>query len=316
MSSPTAANWSMERRPSPGREVPFPGHEYKQPSLAPKPVEMEQAFQMIGFGWFQLRFFIICGLPWMADAVEVTLISFIGGIVERDLNATPAQASLVVAGVFMGMFIGAFLWGVVADLYGRLAAFWGGVLLTFLAGVASAFAPTFEVLGLCRVLVGVGAASGHVSTTILMEFMPKQYRSASAALLGCFWTIGVLFEAGLALVTLEILELHWSWLLGLTAVPVGLIMFCAPLIPESPRYLLKVGRKDKAVEVLRYVASVNGNMLPESLVRDLFAAPSPSPMQLPCNAGLSATAAHGTAIRMFMTVVWELWIPKASNRSC
>ena len=101
-------------------------------------------------------------------------------------------------------------------------------------------------------------------------------------LIELFWTAGILGEASLAWVILPNLpaNLGWRWLLGVTAVPLLLIVAVYPQIPESMRYyLVKVsfglnryhkrfadslwqGKARDALEVLKTVAQDNKQPLP------------------------------------------------------
>ncbi|CAI5457968.1 unnamed protein product [Closterium sp. Yama58-4] len=109
---------------------------------------VDEALSAVGFGSFHWLLLGYAGLAWAAEAMELLLLSFI---------ATPAAAHWGVGGdgeaalssvVFAGMLVGAFAWGLLADSRGRRFAFTAMALLTFLAALLSAAAPSFPLLHL------------------------------------------------------------------------------------------------------------------------------------------------------------------------
>lgn len=57
--------------------------------------------------------------------------------------------ALLSSAVFLGMLLGASVWGGVSDVLGRRAAYLGTALVTTTVGLASAFAPSFKVHASC-----------------------------------------------------------------------------------------------------------------------------------------------------------------------
>eukprot|EP01012_Entosiphon_sulcatum_P029903 TRINITY_DN3663_c0_g1_i4.p1 TRINITY_DN3663_c0_g1~~TRINITY_DN3663_c0_g1_i4.p1 ORF type:complete len:338 (-),score=37.91 TRINITY_DN3663_c0_g1_i4:388-1365(-) len=219
---------------------------------------LEEAAVFLGFGLFQWRFLLICGFPYMTDAMEVILISFINSIVQQDLHASETEASAVTAMIFVGMLLGSTFWGVISDRWGRRYSFWLSVIVTLVGGILSAGAQTFIQLGMCRMVVGFGTAAAHVASAIMTEFVPTKNRASCGTALLAFWTVGVVLEAVLAWLIVAHFQLHWRWLFLTTAAPVGLLLFCFPYVPESPRFLLQRGSHEAALNVMRSVALVNG----------------------------------------------------------
>eukprot|EP01012_Entosiphon_sulcatum_P029902 TRINITY_DN3663_c0_g1_i3.p1 TRINITY_DN3663_c0_g1~~TRINITY_DN3663_c0_g1_i3.p1 ORF type:complete len:473 (-),score=45.74 TRINITY_DN3663_c0_g1_i3:9-1235(-) len=194
----------------------------------------------------------------MTDAMEVILISFINSIVQQDLHASETEASAVTAMIFVGMLLGSTFWGVISDRWGRRYSFWLSVIVTLVGGILSAGAQTFIQLGMCRMVVGFGTAAAHVASAIMTEFVPTKNRASCGTALLAFWTVGVVLEAVLAWLIVAHFQLHWRWLFLTTAAPVGLLLFCFPYVPESPRFLLQRGSHEAALNVMRSVALVNG----------------------------------------------------------
>jgi DHA1 family bicyclomycin/chloramphenicol resistance-like MFS transporter len=79
-----------------------------------------------------------------------------------DLDAGPAAVQLTLTGTLLGLALGQLLIGPLSDTHGRRGPLLAGVALHVVASLACALAPTIAVLGVLRVLQGVGAAAGGV----------------------------------------------------------------------------------------------------------------------------------------------------------
>ena len=59
----------------------------------------------------------------------------------------------------------------------------------------------------------------------------------------------------------------WRWLLGLSSIPLLLLLIFYPFIPESPRYLIAKGKQNEAFEILQRISQVNQIRLPVGKLR-------------------------------------------------
>lgn len=67
-----------------------------------------------------------------------------------------ATQGYVTAGMFAGMMLGGWLWGALADRYGRKYPLMTALLINAAFGFVSAFSTNFIMFMMCRVLSGVG----------------------------------------------------------------------------------------------------------------------------------------------------------------
>ncbi|KAL0338815.1 UNVERIFIED_CONTAM: Organic cation/carnitine transporter 7 [Sesamum angustifolium] len=228
---------------------------------------VDEALSSVGFGTFQVLALVFAGIGWCSDAMEVTLLSFIGPALESEWSLSPTEESLLSTAVFGGMLVGSYFLGFIADAYGRRMGIQGVAVITFAAGLVSAFSPDYKLLVLLRFFVGFGAAGGHVYAAWFLEFIPSSNRGAWMLVMMCSWILGELLEASLAWIIMP--RWGWRWLLALSSVPSFTVLLLSTFAPESPRYLFTKGRSDEAIRVLEKIALVNRKELPSgSLVSD------------------------------------------------
>ncbi|KAJ0744775.1 putative major facilitator superfamily domain, MFS transporter superfamily [Helianthus annuus] len=80
---------------------------------------LDEALGAIGFGRFQLIVLAYAGLGWVAEAMEMMLLSFVGPAMKPEWGLSASQESLISTVAFGGMLVGAYSWGRVSDAYGR-----------------------------------------------------------------------------------------------------------------------------------------------------------------------------------------------------
>lgn len=78
-----------------------------------------QAVNALGFGWFQVKLSLSVGLCWMADSMEMTILSVLGPALHCDWGITRYQQALITTTVFLGMMLSSTFWGQLSDRYGR-----------------------------------------------------------------------------------------------------------------------------------------------------------------------------------------------------
>ena len=149
--------------------------------------------------------------------------------------------------------IGSIVIGPSSDRYGRRKLLLLSSIIFIIGGLGCAFATNAPILILFRVILGlaVGAASSMVPT-YLAELSPAVKRGMVSALFQVMVMTGI-FLAYVVNYGMQGFYTGWRWMLGLAALPAAIMFFGGLFLPESPRYLVKIGKVDQATAVLENI---------------------------------------------------------------
>ncbi|MET7545010.1 sugar porter family MFS transporter [Streptomyces sp. NBC_01724] len=170
----------------------------------------------------------------------------------------------VIAIALIGCAIGAATAGRIADRIGRIRCMRIASVLFTISAIGSALPFALWDLAFWRVIGGfaIGMAS-VIGPAYIAEVSPAAYRGR----LGSFQQAAIVIGIAISqLVNFGILQMAdgkqrgtiggleaWQWMLGVMVVPALLYGLLSFAIPESPRFLISVGKKDQAREILREV---------------------------------------------------------------
>ena len=180
--------------------------------------------------------------------------------------------ALFVASTFAGLFIGTFLFGYVADRYGRRTIFTWSMLWYSAATLVMAFQDTGPSICLWRLIAGIGIGVELVTIdTYISELAPKKVRGRAFAFnhLVQFTVVPIVALVSWLLVPLSPLGLDgWRWVAIIGSAGALAVWFIRRAVPESPRWLINQGRLDEADAITaaieaKVTADLKGAPLPE-----------------------------------------------------
>ena len=186
--------------------------------------------------------------------------------------------AVFVASTFFGLFIGTFVFGFVADKYGRRAIFTFSMLAYCAATLVMAFQQTGWGVCLWRMIAGIGIGVELVTIdTYVAELVPKHMRGRAFAFNQCvaFGVVPVVALLAYILVPLKPLGWDgWRWVVAIGAIGALFVWFLRRAIPESPRWLLTHGRLNEAEIITtqieaKVVADRGGNALAQPAAHDV-----------------------------------------------
>ena len=204
--------------------------------------------------WIQI---VLLAVALVIDVMKAATLGFVvpGMRAEYALGFS-AVAVLPLVALF-GTTVGSFLWGSLADIYGRRAAILLAAVLFVGTSICGAM-PSFSWNIVMCFIMGL-AAGGMlpVANALLAEILPTKHRGWCLVLLGGIGTVGGYFATS---ELSALLQPHFGWrIMWFAGFPAGLILVAlSPMIPESARFLLEMGRYEEAGAMLaRYGSVIN-----------------------------------------------------------
>jgi putative MFS transporter len=189
------------------------------------------------------------------DIMKPASLGFVTPGMRVEYGVDRAMVALLPFSALIGTAVGSFVWGALADLYGRRASILLSSVMFVGTSICGAMPSFWWNIAMCFLM---GAAAGGmlpVAYALLAEIMPTKHRGWCLVLVGGIGTIGGYFAAS-ALSALLQPFFGWRimWFLNL---PTGLLLIAlSPLIPESARFLLHMGRLDEARATLARFGAV------------------------------------------------------------
>ncbi|WP_326824161.1 sugar porter family MFS transporter [Streptosporangium sp. NBC_01756] len=184
--------------------------------------------------------------------------------IQKHFGVGPVQIGFVVAIALLGSAIGAWIAGGIADRWGRTRTMQVAAILFAISSIGQALPFAIWDLAFWRVLAGVGIGMASViGPAYIAEVAPPAYRGR----LGSFQQLAIVLGIAVSqLVNYAIAQFAggnvnnklagleaWQWMLGACLVPALLYLLFSTIIPESPRFLVAVGKLPMARRVLAEV---------------------------------------------------------------
>lgn len=184
-----------------------------------------------------------------------------------------AQIGWVNSCALIGCLIGALMAGGLSDKFGRKRLLVLAALLFAVTSLGNALASNFNVFVFWRILggVGIGLAS-NLSPMYIAEIAPAQVRGKLVSINQLTIVIGILLAQYINWFLVRNLptgasdefiknswfgQQGWRWMFGLTAAPSLLFFLGMFFVPESPRWLAKTGKAERARGVLSKIGGEN-----------------------------------------------------------
>ncbi len=198
----------------------------------------------------QRRVFTACFLGWTLDAFDFFLMVFVTKDVAHEFGVGREDVAWAVTLTLALRAVGAFIFGRLADRFGRRPVLMADVALYSVLGFATAFAPNLIVFLVIRSLFGV-AMGGEwgIGASLTMETVKPEARGFVSGLLQSGYPSGYL----LASVAYGLLYTHIGWrgLFMIGVLPALLILYVRRHVPESPGWSADHARTGTMWNVLR-----------------------------------------------------------------
>ena len=206
----------------------------------------------------QRNTFTACFLGWSLDAFDFFILTFCVSAIATQFQT---KVSVVAEAIFWTLAmrpVGAFLFGMMADRFGRRPTLMVDIIAYSVFELSSAFAPSLKLFLISRALFGI-AMGGEwgVGAALAFETLPAEGRGFFSGLLQEGYAVGYLMAA---LVYGTVFHyVGWRGMFVIGALPAFLVIYIRTKVDESPAWLQgRVARKTESrlgKDILTYVGT-------------------------------------------------------------
>jgi MFS transporter, PHS family, inorganic phosphate transporter len=215
----------------------------------------------------------VSGMGFFTDAYDLFVIGIVVALIKPEWGLSTSQVSLLNSVTLAASAVGAIIFGRIADILGRKRIYGYEVLILAIAALASAFAPSYAFLLVCRAVLGIGIGGDYpVSATIMSEYAGKSSRGRMVGLVFAMQGAGLVvgpLVASILLATGVSNDLTWRILLGAGAIPGLAVFYLRRQIHETPRFAMAGGAVEEAELAIAEATGqrTGGRPAPESAAR-------------------------------------------------
>ena len=195
----------------------------------------------------------------MLDFFDYGLIAFALAFIVGHWKLTYGQSAVILLAAGVGAVPGALIWGWLADRIGRRTVFIGTALNFSIFTGIMALTPDaggWIFLAVCRLFVGAGVSGLFaVDLPLVQEFVPSSKRGWVGGVVTCCLPLGGTLAALLG----AYLEPYVGWrgLFAIGLLPAFLTLLIRAWVPESPRWLMRMGRPEEARKSLAWALQID-----------------------------------------------------------
>jgi putative MFS transporter len=264
--------------------------------------------ESLPFSRWHLRARLIVGSATFFDAFDALSLAFVLPVLVRLWHITPAEIGWLIAIGYLGQFVGALVFGSLAERYGRIPSVAGATAVMSLMSIACALAGNFGTLLTLRLIQGIGVGGEMpVAATYINELSKAQGRGRFFLLYELIFPVGLMMTGQIGAVLVP--ALGWEIMFFIGGIPGLLVTALLLRLPESPRWLVAKGRVADAERVIRQIETGDSRFVVRGGSR--FArSPAAEPRTANSEAGVLRSRASellAGPLRGRTVVVWVLW---------
>ena len=231
---------------------------FRTASKQPNP--LGTAIRTRGSGKYTFGLALSAGLAGLLYGYDTVSISGAIEFLRARYGLSTLMEGLVISSIMLGAVIGAATAGFLSDRFGRKRILIIGGAFFLVAAVWSALTIGPIALIVARVAGGYGIGlTAALAVTYITESAPANIRGLLAfsyqllAVCGLFLTNVINYIIASYGSNDWDIAIGWRWMLGLGAIPAAAFLLAMRRAPESPRFLIQVGRTDEGFAVLEHI---------------------------------------------------------------
>jgi len=175
-------------------------------------------------------------LGWTLDAFDFFVVVFLYDVLAAEFHVSKTLIVLTVTATLATRPLGALLFGLAADRYGRRIPLMVDVIFFSIVEVLCGFSVNFTMFLVLRILYGIGmGGEWGVGASLAMESAPRRLRGVLSGFLQSGYSFGYLLAAIAARLILP--HFGWRWMFWVGGVPALLALYIRSKVPESEAWL-------------------------------------------------------------------------------
>jgi|HubBroStandDraft_6_1064221.scaffolds.fasta_scaffold04966_9 AAHS family 4-hydroxybenzoate transporter-like MFS transporter len=194
---------------------------------------------------FQYRVLFISMLIMMCDGFDTQAVAYVAPSIVSEWKLAPGSFGPVFSAVLLGSMLGAFVFGYVADRFGRRRTLAPCVILFGVLNIASAYATSIDSFAILRFLCGVGLGGTIPNVMALVsEFAPARKRATAVVITWCGFALGAVLGGVISIPLISTFGWPSVFVVG-GVLPLCIVPFAVVALPESIKFLI-LTRKEGA----------------------------------------------------------------------
>jgi len=190
-------------------------------------------------------------LGWTLDAFDFFVVVFCLTAIAHDFGRTDRELALSITLTLAFRPVGAFVFGLLADRYGRRIPLMANLVFYSVCEVASGLAPDYRTFLVLRALFGIGMGGEWAAgMPLVLEHWPTRLRGLASGMLLGGWYWGYLFSAATFQFVYPLFsgtpDLAWRAMFWVAIVPALLTLWIRRTVKESPVWLEEHRVRDQA----------------------------------------------------------------------
>ena len=199
----------------------------------------------------------------LLDFFDFFLIGYVTAALTKEWSLTYWQGGAILLASGLGAAPGAMFWGWLGDKIGRRTVFiWSSVIISLATGIMAftpgpdALVPGWLFLAFFRFFVGLANAGIFtIDFALVQEFVPAHKRGWVSALITTLLPGGSLLAGVISAWLLPFIGWRGLFVVGLS--PLILVLMIRYWVPESPRWLIRMGRHEEARKSLAWALMID-----------------------------------------------------------
>lgn len=212
-------------------------------------IDLQRVIDGAKFNRFHGLIVFWCAFVIIFDGYDLVIYGTVLPQLMNEWGMTPAEAGSLGSVALIGMMIGSFIFGPLADKVGRKnVILFCLALFSFFTGIIGFSTNTMQ-FAVYRFISGLGLGGVMPNAIALVtEYAPKKLKSTLVSIMFSGYSAGGVMAAALGLLLIE--PFGWRALFFIGALPLLVLPFMYKTLPESPNYLLINNKQEKIGTIL------------------------------------------------------------------